>query len=72
MHYNIQEAEVASKLKELKKKKVKVVLSLYPSGDLTMIQETNNTMYINEGQEGTYHNISEAFYDQMVLTYIIQ
>lgn len=68
MNYNQSETEVALKLKELKKRKAYIALSLWP-GTGTMIEKEGNRMYINEGRDGKWADISEAFYDSMVALY---
>ena len=34
-----------------------------------LIQKNGNRMYINEGRDGKWENISESFYDEMVSRY---
>lgn len=69
MDYNVNEMEVALKLKELKKKKAWIRLSLSPPAYSSIIEDQDNTMYINEGRDGRWEGISEAFYDDMVKIY---
>lgn len=69
MNYNVSEMEVALKLKELKKRKAYIALSLRPPTLSTTIEKEGNTLYINEGRDGKWEDISEAFYDDMVDLY---
>jgi hypothetical protein len=69
MTYNISEMEIALKLKELKKQNKYIALSLHPPlGDST-IRKENNRMFINEGRDGKWEEVSEVFYDGMVNAY---
>lgn len=61
--------EIESKLKKMKREKKYTALSLMPAIGATTIQPEGNRMYINEGREGKYEEVSEAFYDEMVRKY---
>lgn len=69
MTYNVSEMEIALKLKELKKQNKYIALSLYPPLGDTTIRKENNRMFINEGRDGKWEDVSEAFYDGMVNIY---
>ncbi len=63
------EDQIIAKLKELKKSKKYTALSLHPpAGDKTIRRE-GNIMFINEGRDGKWDGVSEAFYDRMVDQY---
>ena len=61
--------EIEAKLKKLKRNKKYIALSLWPDIGSTTIQKNGNRMYINEGRDGKWENISESFYDEMVSRY---
>ncbi len=46
-----------------------VGLCLYPPIGKTMIQKQGNRMYVNEGRNGLFEDVSEKFYDEMVSKY---
>jgi hypothetical protein len=69
MNYNVNEMEVALKLKQLEKRKAWIELSLWPPTGNTTIEKQDNRMYINEGRDGKWEGISEAFYNNMVMIY---
>jgi hypothetical protein len=46
-----------------------VGLTLYPPIGETMIQKEGNRMYVNEGRNGLFEDVSEEFYDEMVSKY---
>lgn len=58
--------EIESKLKQLKRNKKYIALSLHPPIGYSTIQRENNRMFINEGRDGKWDGISEQFYDEMV------
>jgi hypothetical protein len=43
-----------------------IALSLRPPLGQTVIHQDGNRMYINEGRDGEFNNVSESFYDKMV------
>ena len=53
----------------MKRQKKYVALSLWPSLGNTTITPNGNRMYINEGRDGKFEDITEAFYDEMVKKY---
>ena len=62
--------QIESQLKQMKRQKKYVALSLWPSlGNTTISKCSDNRMFINEGRDGKFDNISEAFYDEMVTKY---
>jgi hypothetical protein len=59
--------EIENKLQDLQEQRKYIALSLHPPlGDTTIRKEAVNRMFINEGRQGTFENVSEAFYDEMV------
>jgi hypothetical protein len=46
-----------------------VGLCFYPPIGETTIQKEGNRMYVNEGRNGLFENVSEKFYDEMVSKY---
>jgi hypothetical protein len=66
---NSTESTIASQLKSLKSHKSYIALSLHPPVGSTIIMAEGNRMFINEGRQGKFENVSEAFYDQMVGKY---
>ena len=61
--------EIESQLKKMKREKKYTALSLCPPTGATTIQPEGNRMYINEGRDGKFENVSESFYDAMVKKY---
>ena len=62
--------EIELKLKQMKRNKQYIALSLHPSvGNSTISKDWDNRLYINEGRSGKWDNISEEFYDNMVAKY---
>jgi hypothetical protein len=61
--------EIETKLKKLKRNKKYIALSLWPAIGSSTIQKDGNRMYINEGRDGKWGDISEFFYDEMVSKY---
>jgi hypothetical protein len=61
--------EIESKLKQLKRNKQYIALSLHPAIGNTTIEREGNRMFINEGRDGKWEDISEQFYDTMVEKY---
>lgn len=43
-----------------------IILSLRPPIGSNIIEDEGNRMYINEGRLGSFENVSEKFYDEMV------
>ena len=66
---NLQEKAVKAQLASLRSQKKWIGLSLRPAIGSTIITEENNRLFINEGRDGEFENISESFYDSMVLKY---
>ena len=63
------ELEVLVKLEELSQERKYLALSLHPPIGSSTIQRYGNRMFINEGRDGKWEEISEAFYDLMVSRY---
>lgn len=62
--------EIENTLKDLQEQRKYIALSLRPPiGDTTIQKEAVNRMFINKGRQGTFKNVSEAFYDEMVKKY---
>ena len=62
------EFEVLLKLKSMKRYKKQINLSLWPPAGYNTIQTIGsfNTMFINEGRDGKFEKVSNAFYNEMV------
>ena len=58
--------EIKNKLKQMKNDGKYIALSLFPPVGQTVIHQDGNRMYINEGRDGEFENVSESFYDKMV------
>ena len=58
--------EIVQHLLKLEKDDKRILLSLYPPSGDTVIRYDGNRMYINEGDDGTFYDIPEKFYDEMV------
>lgn len=71
MDYTINEMEILLKLKELQKQGKRIELQLWPGIGETTInsKESTNRVYINEGRDGKWDEISESFYDGLVQAY---
>lgn len=63
------ELEALCKLEELSQEGKYLALSLYPAIGNSTIGRFGNRMFINEGRDGKFEDISEAFYDLMVSRY---
>ncbi len=63
------EDQILAKLKELKKAKKYTALSLHPGIGMKTVRKDGNIMFINEGRDGKWEGVSEAFYDRMVDEY---
>jgi len=61
--------QIEAQLKKMKREKKYIALSLWPPSQSTTIQAEGNRMYINEGRDGKFEDISESFYDQLVAKY---
>lgn len=70
-NFNYTETELDARhaLRNLKANRRYIALSLRPPVGHTTIQPNGNAMYVNEGRDGKYEGVSEAFYDRMVLLY---
>lgn len=60
------EQEIVQRLKSLKRNKKYIALSLHPAVGNSTIDRENNRLFINEGRDGKWERVSEAFYDEMV------
>jgi hypothetical protein len=69
MDYTITEMEILLKLKELRKQGKQIHLQLRPDyGHSTIDTEgTSNRLFINEGRDGMYYDITELFFDRLVV-----
>ena len=63
------QTQIESKLKQMKRQKKYVALSLWPSLGNTTITPNDNRMFINEGRDGKFEDITETFYNEMVNKY---
>jgi hypothetical protein len=60
------EQEIVQRLKSLKRNKKYIALSLHPAVGNSMIDKEGNRLFINEGRDGKWEGVSEAFYDEIV------
>lgn len=60
------EQEIIQRLKSLKQNKKYIALSLHPAVGNSTIDKEGNRLFINEGRDGKWEGVSEAFYDEMV------
>lgn len=69
--YNYTEIELEARhaLRNLKAQRRYIAMSLWPPSGHTTIQPEGNTMYVNEGRDGKFFGVSEAFYDRMAALY---
>ena len=63
------EFEILLKLKQLQQNKKHIALKLHPPIGHSTIQKENNRMFINEGRDGKWEDISESFYDTVAGIY---
>ena len=63
------EFEILLKLKQLQQNKKHIALKLQPPIGNSTIQKKNNRMFINEGRDGKWEDISEEFYDTVAGIY---
>jgi len=61
--------EIEKLLKKLKREKKYIALSLHPGIGNSTIQREGNRMFINEGRNGTFEDVQESFYDDMVVKF---
>jgi hypothetical protein len=63
------ESQIMNVLQKMKREKRYIALSLWPPSDNSIIKPQGNRMYINEGRDGKFEEVSEAFYDSVVERY---
>jgi len=63
------ETLILNTLKSLKRKKKYLTLQLYPAIGSTTIQREGNRLFINHGRDGKFEDVSESFYDEMVVKF---
>jgi hypothetical protein len=63
------ESQIMSALRKMKREKKHIALSLLPPYASSIIEPQGNRMYINEGRDGKFEEVSEAFYDSVVERY---
>jgi len=61
--------EIESQLKKMKQQGKYIALSLFPAFGKSTIEKEGNRMMVNEGRDGKYEEVSESFYDSMVVKY---
>jgi hypothetical protein len=66
---NLNIYEIELKLKSMKRNKKYIALSLYPEIGNNTITKDSNRLFINEGRDGKWDNVSEEYYDNMVSKY---
>ena len=62
----MQNQEIIQTLKKLKRNKKYIALQLHPAVGNSTISREDNRLLINEGRDGKWDGVSEAFYDEMV------
>ena len=60
------ENQIKGILQDLQDSGKYIALSLHPPIGSPMIEKEGNRMFINEGRDGKFEGVSEAFYDKMV------
>ena len=65
-HMNISEQEISLTLQAMKSKGKWITLQLQPEIGLSSIKAECNRMFINDGRDGKWEDVSESFYDEMV------
>lgn len=63
------EAHIEAKLKQLKREKKYIAVSLWPPFGSSTIEKEGNRMFINEGRDGKWTGVGEEFYDRMARKY---
>lgn len=63
------EAQIETKLKQLKRAKKYIAVSLWPPLGSSIIEKEGNRMFINEGRDGKWEGVSSVFYDRMAQKY---
>lgn len=63
------EQEIESQLEKMKPEGKYIALSLHPAFGKRTITREGNRMMVNEGRDGKYEDVSESFYDSMVVKY---
>jgi hypothetical protein len=66
---NTQEIEIIKVLDELKADKAYIALSLSPEFGNSIIANGGNRLFINEGRQGKWSDVSEVFYDSLIDKY---
>lgn len=57
---------IISTLSNMKRNKRYTALSLHPPFGSKVIQKENNRLFINEGRDGKFEEVSEELYDRLV------
>jgi hypothetical protein len=60
------EDTIISTLSSMKRNKRYTALSLHPPFGSKVIQKENNRLFINEGRDGKFEEVSEELYDRLV------
>lgn len=63
---NISEQEISLTLQAMKSKGKWIALQLQPGFGVSSIKAEGNRMFINDGRDGKWEDVSESFYDEMV------
>jgi hypothetical protein len=63
---NISEQEISLTLQAMKSKGKWIALQLHPGLGASSIKAEGNRMFINDGRDGKWEDVSESFYDEMV------
>ena len=62
-------SEIERKLQEMKDNKEYIAMELWPPAGKNTIQPYGNEMRINDGRDGKWTGVGEAFYDSMAKKY---
>ena len=66
----MSEQEIEKALRKLKRDGTWIALSLHPGiGESTLSKDPVNRLFVNEGRDGIWGGVPEAFYDEMVKRY---
>jgi hypothetical protein len=69
IEHNVSMHQIREHLEKLEENGGWIELSLRPPIGSKIIEDEGNRMYINEGRLGKFENVSEKFYDEMVVLF---
>lgn len=62
----MEDTNISTLLSIMKRNKMYIALSLHPPFGSSVIQKENNRLFINEGRDGKFEDVSEELYDRLV------